>query len=733
MHSPMKSIAKRIIQPFLWSLLFIPFFGEGQPGSDELNNLHKYWYYRERLQHFVIPGCNWGESNCAAITNKFENGYTLDFGQNGIYFGYYLGTLATEYYLLKSRGQSEAAFETEQEMVLALQQYIHYMDKSESMWYCDETPGPTDIYDGFFTRNCVPDKFLDVTDVNGWTIGSSTQPSTSHFDLITYDLENSNIWDDTQMSFHNLPQGHPGWYDNQGIGKTTSVIDRNDCRFDAPDDRLMESTMSIDEVIGVLMGLALVYNYMPDATTLVYDGMNCSQISRDIALKMLEYVNHGHDWRIFTPCSNCCSFYWPITYFEYGIAKISEFFSGPPTLHYFDNVISELYYRGVWEGCRISSVWGFWGESNVAMAATLAAIGDSWGDYTYPGIRDMCDASFVTYRKWQGFYIMLYKALHPGVTVLDGEIDLLRNQLNIAPGEGPFSYDNLNNPPMNGTYGGWAATYKWRKIVIDQNQGSQGFRGNYSGLDYMLAYNLYLIAGLCTDPQISEKAYHQNRNIRITHYLPYLHTGNNSEVTEISYNIYSQVIANNSIFRNIRYDDHFNLLATPIEKQGKLSIKASNITLQPGFFAEKGSMFHASIDKSHKFFTGFNNLNYGFDESLEFVPPQNMHLPCDIDKIINKSTHYSMPSEKPDAISYEQSEYDEIDIYPNPTTQTLTIDLKNSKINYLCIFTVYGEELMRVVPANKLFKINLGDFPPAIYFLYLMGGDCTRISKIVKQ
>ena len=67
-------------------------------------NLLKYWYYRDRLKHFVIPGNNIGESEVAGTRNNllyapWEN---IDFGQHGCYFGYYLGILATEYQLLFS-------------------------------------------------------------------------------------------------------------------------------------------------------------------------------------------------------------------------------------------------------------------------------------------------------------------------------------------------------------------------------------------------------------------------------------------------------------------------------------------------------------------------------------------------------------------------------------------------------------------------------------------------------
>jgi len=77
----------------------------------------KYWYYRNRLQYFVVPGDKIGESQIVCVRNslttdpydvgnKFKN---VDYGQHGKYTGLYLGTLATEYYLLNNNGQYDDA------------------------------------------------------------------------------------------------------------------------------------------------------------------------------------------------------------------------------------------------------------------------------------------------------------------------------------------------------------------------------------------------------------------------------------------------------------------------------------------------------------------------------------------------------------------------------------------------------------------------------------------------
>ncbi|MEI6123415.1 MAG: hypothetical protein WCQ95_07275 [Bacteroidota bacterium] len=76
-----------------------------QNPHDDYINQQKYWYYRERLKYFVEPSTEPGESQMAGLRNRNSNTSNINYGQHSIYFGYYLGVLATEYYLLHKNGQ----------------------------------------------------------------------------------------------------------------------------------------------------------------------------------------------------------------------------------------------------------------------------------------------------------------------------------------------------------------------------------------------------------------------------------------------------------------------------------------------------------------------------------------------------------------------------------------------------------------------------------------------------
>ncbi len=82
-------------------------------------NLAKYWFYRNRLKCFVIPGSKIGESQFVCTRNRMDGNTTdyagkanVDYGQLGEHDGLYIGVLATEYYLLNKNGQTTDAAKT---------------------------------------------------------------------------------------------------------------------------------------------------------------------------------------------------------------------------------------------------------------------------------------------------------------------------------------------------------------------------------------------------------------------------------------------------------------------------------------------------------------------------------------------------------------------------------------------------------------------------------------------
>ncbi len=140
--------------------------------SQNTSNIVKYWYYRNRLQYFVVSGGKYGESQLICVRNKLAWPQTInnifdnaDYGQHGKHTGFYLGTLATEYFLLNRNGQFADALKTYSELYYALNAIkIYWDDAAESYWpqINHNNPAYTNNCNGFFIRGNVSCDFMNI-------------------------------------------------------------------------------------------------------------------------------------------------------------------------------------------------------------------------------------------------------------------------------------------------------------------------------------------------------------------------------------------------------------------------------------------------------------------------------------------------------------------------------------------------------------------------------------------
>jgi len=138
---------------FVFTQFVIP-----QYGQNFEREFVKYWYYRDRLQYFVYPGTEKGESiimtcrnGCKDFTDSYPPYFSIEFAQTHKLMGYYIGVLATEYKLLINNGQISDALSTLNELDMALEA-LNRMDmcESDAPWFSEA------ILNGFFIRNDVP-------------------------------------------------------------------------------------------------------------------------------------------------------------------------------------------------------------------------------------------------------------------------------------------------------------------------------------------------------------------------------------------------------------------------------------------------------------------------------------------------------------------------------------------------------------------------------------------------
>lgn len=222
-------------------------------------NISKYWHYRERLKYFTTTGHEssgdtGGEGLVAGIRNELgtadpQDNWSLNFDEEAVYLGYYLGVLATEYKLLS---ENNANYDkTLTELYYALNAYIYQMDKCENIW------SETKKFDGFFIRAHISPLFtyfnsadlnegLTAND-NGFCGGSGLFGACGQNGYCT----------------NCQPAGLPGY--------VTSASPINGTE-----------PMSQDQCIGLLTGLALVAKYLPSDPVIIHNN-NGTPFSYSIA------------------------------------------------------------------------------------------------------------------------------------------------------------------------------------------------------------------------------------------------------------------------------------------------------------------------------------------------------------------------------------------------------------------------------------------------------------------
>ena len=449
---------KRFILITIQTILLLIFFTPIVEAQNDSLNLKKYWHYRQRLNYFVMPGILRGESQIAGIRNRFDyGGNDLNFGQHGIYFGYYIGMLATEFKLLNDNRDSLAK-KSQNELNLALRQFVNFLDKTESLLFKNSK----DEFDGFFVRESVPCEFLQ------------NEAREKHFNK---DLQLEDKWDHINKRFGNLPKGQPAY-----------VVKVSECDS-------IPKVFSQDEAIGLIYGLALVYRCMPDSS---YEKM----MAKEIAINVVNYIRNSARlygkslsmrWRIFRPNGERLKaseggLAW---FYAYGFMRAASYFDP-----HFDNLLKKISRYPQELFFQFGQFFPSPNPDNTSMITTLAVVGDSWRavipvvglvfkmNTTYFGIKAKTKR-----QDWDSFYALSWNVLHNKNKNMETRLENAFNQLNTAPYEGPYNYGLNNNPKETG----WSSSYKWHHKKNMQLGEIIGIMGNYNGLDYMLLHNLYCI------------------------------------------------------------------------------------------------------------------------------------------------------------------------------------------------------------------------------------------------
>lgn len=500
-------------------------------------NLVKYWHYRERLKNdFMLGiGTQAGFSIPASIRNT--NIGRLSWGDATVDQSFYIGVLATEYYLLSQSNENIDA--TIEELYHALYA-VDRLDINAEAYF-----GGTPLLNGFFIRD----------------------------DVSPYGLN---------MSGYVIP------HLNQGLPSPVITELYSDFMSIEPTDK----EMSQDQVLHLMWALGLVIKYVPP--TVYYESggiirhfpsglVNFVEESKDIINKFVNYMKGGPGWNwiIYNPVTG-------IQVARGGNAfNLSAAFAGAKYMLTGQTTPTTDIAAGNIADNIFKSFQNYWVINDQDFKVImLDAMSNYWPNgVVLDGSNNEYNAMVIGARAttnpynplWVYEFVTLYhQALHGGGNYLGhSPVDgFFKGLLDQAPCAGPYNHSSSGSPDYYSYE--WSATS--RTLHPDGRGKTEEFLyGDYNGLDYMLIHNLYRLV------------YRNNLH-------PYLNMNTANVAIDFPYSSTGPIIGNNlspytiESLTNITANNHINSTGHVNYRAGK------TITLKPGFLAFSGANFKAYID-----------------------------------------------------------------------------------------------------------------------------------------
>lgn len=442
-----------------------------QESDAEDLNLQKYWYYRWRLTNDFVKV---GEGRGHSIPIQSRQGYPgipdLEAADATIYQGFYLGVLATEFKLLRQNKRHVDMEFTKTELYYAIKAFER-LDM-----YGEEYLGKAPKIDGYFQR--------DDFDCDFWNPEVNPE-NYAHFN-----------------QFKHIPEDFIPVF---------KVFTSDDCPSGVKLENLSNPkttpSMSQDQVIFLLMGFMLIEKCVEGLQTVrLHSGEVIRYDFREQARRhitnMINYCKHKYPqkpervrWTIFRPDGKKVHPGQNVFMFKYPMSVIGQRMHSPIAEN--NQSFKRTPGNAHWQ---LSRIWIPYKNVNGHMITILAALSGRWGRSEKVTVRSIQR----TWRRqnWEHFYVPLLSVVNDyDMEHLNLERSIFED-LTLAPAVGPYNLtrdeiasfaDSIGIPQYTT---GWTRHLKYSSRVVDQMNGDLDNymrRGFYSGLDFMLMFNLYYL------------------------------------------------------------------------------------------------------------------------------------------------------------------------------------------------------------------------------------------------
>lgn len=736
---------------------------------DYLINLEKYWKYRYTLIHdYMKLGPNCGETIPASrhmdnwdIPNGANNGGHLHWGDATILMGQYMQVLATEYELLRLSNLNTKRTEYEIYMVLNAFDRLDLtaeerMRNFTATQNCENINPQQGDLNGFFIRDDVPPSF-----------------ESQNHDHFNRDLGCSYVENETSAVVQRINGNVIEWKNNTASFKNWVDVYQNTPRYPVE--------MSQDQVTEIYAGLALLVRYLHSSIT--YNGVSLKVKAQDALLRMVDYcAAPAHIFQILNPINNHCVYgVSPSTY----DATNTHCIDGGAVMNY----TAPAFVNG------LSHLGATWTSAQQAQIASLKAAGNQ-PKYKVPylalsyinGNGSCSNASGDQLLFLYSFSTFSRSMINPWFKNVTRDhiirasvkcdfrwphLPLIYRLINggdllYPPNKGQKTYENLldeapncfiynysglsSNPAPN--YGG---TWEWsspNRLSESYKRGDLDEQSNYSGLSFMLLYNLYAINTITTPSHYIKKMRNDYyaENVNETFPLNINGTLYGSTNSKYKYTTLEFLSTSSRMLPNANVD----------------FCNAEQVILLPGFETDPGAIFSAYIEEYKCCNSTPNSAIQGesgfsmddlwgnpiesydvpeVDSTDEDYTSSDSAFAADslivvtqlidsgdeviIDLINSIMSSDSSSGNKP-AYTKLLANNSKMSIYPNPNRGTFTIELSQKgdyEIQIVDVFgiTVYKNQLKNEQKKEVMLSNNL---PPGNYLIYISNSDFRHIERV---
>ncbi len=655
----------------------------------EDQDLLRYWYYRDRLvKDFTLGiGDGFGQSlifGSREAKNNHEPAptHTIYMGDACVYQANYIEILALEYRLLTDYGDYESANSTLVELFYAINAINRLDFFADGDW-----TGQANSMNGFFIRDDVGRSF-------SWQNGEVNVNDPNYINALT-NLNRGN------PSLPEISSMHSDWWDY----KHRIFTDPNN---QSPDQNLWSNAESQDQINHLLLAFKTVIACVPPfiyppAPLEFWDQKSYTEEVAAITKRMIDYVHppgqnsYPENWKIKDPHGQNVHRGWVMYPVCYGFSKT------------YKNITGENNPR-----TGISAIDPFWwaAKSSFLFIVNSGAVFASQEGLKFLnhlvasgccGINGLMinDLSYIN-PKYEAIHIpMLWQFIRGGIDFRTNT--WYEDLLGGAPCQGPFNYYNQDYYSFN--WSGNALTIWPERRGGDYNTPGK-FRpgaGDYSGIDYMLLYNLYVRnRGAGSYPNLKSRKIISNYPSTITAPLTSVTYTYGDDVTPAYVVSVNKITAANTIFAD-----------------GNATYRAGNeIDLLQDFTVETGGYFYGYIDPLH-----CNSSNeYYRNSSATDVTDETL-----------------VSTDKPEIIANSRMDFDAVS-FPVPFVNTFNIRLTIPEDGPLIIqlFDLEGRLKAnifngRALKGSHFLTFNLDNIENGYFLCKIISGKNTKSLKVIKS